>query len=149
MPLTHCVGHGLPVALLSPSPTILAQTTMTSPGATRDYPDAINNPSNSEMNLYSASERVLGTPELLRTVLDLFDAGSVSEEESEGDVLGRKAKRADLASCARVSRRFSEHALDVLWRTLDSTLPLLRTLPSFRLIGKTWVRLLCALGGRC
>lgn len=101
------------------------------------------------MGLHAAVERVLGTPELLRTVLDLFDAGSISEEESEGDVLCRKAKRADLASCARVSRRFSEHALDVLWRTLDSTLPLLRIFPSFGLIGKTWVRPSCALGGRC
>ncbi|EIW78556.1 hypothetical protein CONPUDRAFT_167546 [Coniophora puteana RWD-64-598 SS2] len=45
------------------------------------------------------------------------------------DVVRHAEHDRDLAALARVSRSFSEHALDALWFQLDSCVPLLRCLP--------------------
>ncbi|KAL1945284.1 hypothetical protein VTO73DRAFT_2135 [Trametes versicolor] len=81
----------------------------------------------------SASGQVLGSPELLSAILDVLNPGRSTEDDTDEEFDLRTTNKAALAACARVSRHFSQHALDVLWFSLDENiLTLLRILPSTR-----------------
>ncbi|RPD57366.1 hypothetical protein L226DRAFT_573404 [Lentinus tigrinus ALCF2SS1-7] len=56
-----------------------------------------------------------------------WDGGD--EDDPNWDPSDRKLLRSTLAAAARVSRAFSKHALDGLWRVLEDIVPLLRILP--------------------
>ncbi|KAL1945289.1 hypothetical protein VTO73DRAFT_2140 [Trametes versicolor] len=94
----------------------------------------------------SAIGQVLDSPELLRAIFNLgfLEPGRYSHDDDDSDIAVRavnKAALAALAACARVSRHFSQHALDVLWFSLDGNIEdLLRILPSIQLIeGETMI----------
>jgi hypothetical protein len=67
----------------------------------------------------------------------------MDESESNPSLQGR----GDLARVATCSKALSVPALDVLWKTLDSELPLFKLLPGFRKAqeGDVWVRIFCAI----
>lgn len=88
----------------------------------------------------AASARVLGCPELLSMILDSFTIPNLSEEETSSSLVSRIANRSALAACARVSRTFSDNALDILWNTLDGLLPLLRLFRAFQNVVNIYVR---------
>lgn len=83
---------------------------------------------------------MLDSPELLRAIFNLgfLEPGRYSHDDDDSDIAVRAVNKAALAACARVSRHFSQHALDVLWFSLDGNIEdLLRILPSIqRLEGK-------------
>ena len=75
----------------------------------------------------------LGCHELLGETLNYLQPMGYPEvliEESPEGHLRRQHRRA-LAACALVCRALSECAQDVLWRTLDDMLPLLKILPLY------------------
>lgn len=83
----------------------------------------------------TAADRVLSTPELLRAVFDVLGDDGRYELSGSGQL-----NRNTLASCARVCRDFSVHALDVLWTNNHDLLTLLKILPSFQFLNGQWVR---------
>lgn len=93
----------------------------------------------------SASDRVLACPELLSLIFDSFSVpdllGDIPPDSSPSQI-SRLTNRAALASCARVCRRLSGHALDVLWHTLDDVMPLLHLFSSFTKVEVHYVSIL-------
>jgi hypothetical protein len=75
--------------------------------------------------------RLFDIPEILREIfLGL----------AEPDCWGRCLTSADLARAARCSKKFSAPALDALWQTMHSELPLFKLLPGFQEVDDIWVR---------
>lgn len=103
--------------------------------------DGVVNPSLPETAPARAVGHVLGSPELLRAIFDLFKPRFRTEEDNLEDDAEHVAHRAALAACARVSHYFSQHALDVLWSCIDGNLQALFIfLPSVRIVaGNEWV----------
>lgn len=79
--------------------------------------------------LRTATERVLSSPELLRAVFDVLEPGFSPCLGTDAVKERFRLHRATLAACACVSFFFSQHALDVLWRTIEKIDWLLKTLP--------------------
>ncbi|KAI0628357.1 hypothetical protein C8Q77DRAFT_450131 [Trametes polyzona] len=88
----------------------------------------------------SPVSRVIGTPELLRLILDTLDTrpNRLSEDYDEAQREHRlfAPGQTALARCTLVSRYFSEIALDVLWRVLYDLYKLLSVLDSRQVRGR-------------
>ena len=85
----------------------------------------------------SATERALSSTDILQEIFEHLGYDP-TEDKYPGSVafdsqaLGARWEDAALAACARVSRRFSPLALDVLWRVMDDLVDLFAPLPSFQ-----------------
>ncbi|KAF9041382.1 hypothetical protein BJ165DRAFT_1488635 [Panaeolus papilionaceus] len=73
----------------------------------------------------TALDNLLNNRDVLTAIFDFLQVTSDMKSEERSET--RKALIAAAKSC----NAFSEPALDVLWHTLPSMLPLLRLLPSF------------------
>ena len=78
-------------------------------------------------------ETALACHDILATIFDHL--APASADGLDGTETLRWACRSALASSARVCTTLAHHALNVLWRELDSIHPLLKTLPNCRLVG--------------
>ncbi len=110
----------------------------------RQQLDGAVDPSLQETAPARAVAYVLGTPELLRAIFDVFKPDLSTEEDFGEDYARRGAQRAALAACARVSHHFSKHALDVLWSCIDAFIHVLfNFLPSsIKIVADQWVGLI-------
>jgi hypothetical protein len=82
-----------------------------------------------------APHRLFGIPEVLAEITRYVGVGY----RGYGKEFRRRRKH--LLWTALSCKAFSSHALDVLWRELDSLLPLLKLLPGLRRLGDSdvWV----------
>lgn len=82
----------------------------------------------------SSGARLCQTYDLLHEVFGYLHPPSADPGESLTDEAeaSKKELRSSLFSAAQASRALSEHALNVLWKRLDTLIPLLCLLPSFR-----------------
>ncbi|RDB17299.1 hypothetical protein Hypma_001919 [Hypsizygus marmoreus] len=69
--------------------------------------------------------------DILKIVFQHFKAGPDSDES--------RASRHDLYQAAQTCRSFLDPALDSLWMSMDTLLPLLRLLPALELLGRAYV----------
>jgi len=67
----------------------------------------------------------LRTPELLLNIFNYVH----DDEVNERDFLKRRPRTATLPALARTCRDFTEPALDIIWRSLPSLMPLLACIP--------------------
>ena len=81
----------------------------------------------------TARQTALVCDDILATIFDHLTPDPCDGEDTTEKL--RLSCRKALASSARVCTTLSLHALNVLWRDLESIHPLLKTLPNCRRIG--------------
>ncbi|KAI0667119.1 hypothetical protein C8Q78DRAFT_1082620 [Trametes maxima] len=79
----------------------------------------------------SVAATVFQCQELAATIFQCFDPGPLRDADFTTDRLHRRTNQLTLANAARVSRSWTDPALDVLWRVVDDVTSLLSLLPSF------------------
>ena len=92
-------------------------------------------PSRTRMSRYPG-----GSPRTTMSTMSIESGDTVADMQNRWE----RTWRPILASCARVCRAFSEPATAALWRSLDDIEPLLRVLPTVKLLeGPTSLFVIC------
>jgi len=78
---------------------------------------------------FTATQIATQIGEIIRIILEFLEADSPSEY-----------RNSSLLNAALACKAFEEPALDFLWRTMDSFLPLLRLIPGFKYLHNDMVR---------
>jgi hypothetical protein len=87
-------------------------------------------------NMLLTPKTIFDNPAILRRVLAHLETSPTPTQA----VPGVKTAKGNLLCIALTCRDFTDSALDALWKSIDSLVPLLSLLRPFKLTNKTYVR---------